>query len=45
MTDRRTDLERHLDDLRTRSHEGRTSWDDKAALFTEEVDRLDPVAR
>jgi hypothetical protein len=42
MTDRRTDLEHHLDDLRTRSHEGRTSWEEKAALFAEEVDRLDP---
>jgi hypothetical protein len=45
VIDRRTDLEHHLDDLRTRTHEGREAWPDKAALFAEEVDRLDPVVR
>ncbi len=45
MSDREPDLRRHLDDLRTRSHAGRTGWADKAALFREEVDRLDPVVR
>lgn len=45
MSDRESDLRRHLDDLRTRSHAGRTAWEDKAQLFGEEVDRLDPVVR
>lgn len=45
MTDRTKFFRRHLDDLRTGTHEGRSAWEDKAALFREEVDRLDPVVR
>lgn len=45
MSIRTTDLRCHLDDLRTRTHAGRQSWEDKAALFAEEVERLDPVVR
>lgn len=45
MPARALDLERHLDDLRTGSRDGRTRWDDKVALFAEEVARLDPYAR
>lgn len=42
---RTTDLRRHLDDVRSRTHEGRQSCKDKAALCGEEVQRLDPVVR
>lgn len=42
--DRSIDLERHLDDLRTGTHDGREAWPDKVKLFRQEVDLLDPVA-
>ena len=45
MSDRGLDLERHLDDLRTRSHAGHSDPAEQLALFAQEVDRLDPFVR
>ncbi len=42
---REEDVQRHLNDLVTRSFEGATDWPDRVALFERAVDLLDPVVR
>lgn len=42
---RYTDIFRHLEDLRTRSYEGRREWSDKVAVFRRAAALLDPVVR